>query len=219
MTQHRSFRIGDFSLRDVPWAVAAYLIISLFSIGLGVFLESLPEFWRGVLLGGGCAWFASLLGYYFLLGPATKKIDVASLPEPSATVMAKCDDPACSFVEAVFSTLFFVFCILSIVESISSMRISELGIETIAPKNLERAPELFRLSLQAESRDFPAEEMTRTESWSQLQSAVSGYAERLDMIERMNRRRALWTSFVLLFSAIGMVAFPVLSRKRKKGDT
>jgi hypothetical protein len=101
MTQHRSFRIGDFSLRDVPWAVAAYLIISLFSIGLGVFLESLPGFWRVVLLGGGCAWFASLLGYYFLLGPATKKIDVASLPEPSATAMAKCDDPACSFVEAV----------------------------------------------------------------------------------------------------------------------
>jgi hypothetical protein len=128
-------------------------------------------------------------------------------------------DNSVSIGASIFSTLFFVFSILSIVESISSMRISELGIETIAPKNLERAPELFRLSLQAESRDFPAEEMTRTESWSQLQSAVSGYAERLDMIERMNRRRALWTSFALLFSAIGMVAFPVLSRKRKKGDT
>ena len=43
----------------------------------------------------------ALLTCYFLLGPATKEIDVASLPEPSATVMAKCDDPACSLVEAV----------------------------------------------------------------------------------------------------------------------
>jgi hypothetical protein len=102
MNEHRSFRISDFSLRDVPWAVAAYLILALFSIGLGVLLESLPDLWRGLLLGGGCALFASsLLAYYFLLGPATKEIDFGSLPEPSATVMAKCDDPACSLAEAV----------------------------------------------------------------------------------------------------------------------
>jgi hypothetical protein len=101
MNEHGSFRISDFSLRDVPWAVVAYLIMALFSIGLGGLLESLSEFWRGVLLGGGCAWLASLIGYYFLLGTATKEIDVASLPRPSATVMAKCDDPTCSFVEAV----------------------------------------------------------------------------------------------------------------------
>jgi hypothetical protein len=89
--------------RQVPiQAHAAYLIIALFSVGLGVLLESQPEFGRGVLLGGGCALFASaLLAYFFLLGPATKEIDVASLPEPSATVMAKYDDPACSLAEAV----------------------------------------------------------------------------------------------------------------------
>ena len=102
MTQHRSFRISDFSFRDVPWVVAAYLIIALFSIGLGVLLESLPDFWRGLLIGGGCALCASaVLAYYFLLGPATKDIDVAALPRPSASVMAKCDDPACSLAEAV----------------------------------------------------------------------------------------------------------------------
>jgi hypothetical protein len=60
MTQHKSCRISDFSFQDVPWAVGAYLIISLFSIGLGVFLESLPEFWSGLLLGAGCAFLASI---------------------------------------------------------------------------------------------------------------------------------------------------------------
>jgi hypothetical protein len=97
MNEHRSFRISDFSLRDAPWAVAAYLILSLFSIGLGLFLESLPEFWSGLLLGVGCAFLAS----FFLFRPAKKEVDVAALPRPSANVMAKCDDPACSLVEAV----------------------------------------------------------------------------------------------------------------------
>jgi hypothetical protein len=102
MSKQRSFKISDFSLRDAPWAIAAYLVISLLSIGLGVVLESLPEFWSGVLLGAGCALLGSaLFALCFLLGPSTKQVDVAALPEPSATVRAKCDDPGGSLVEAV----------------------------------------------------------------------------------------------------------------------
>lgn len=51
MSQHQSFRITDFSLRDLPWAVAAFLVLSVVSIGLGLLLESLPSVWSGVLLG------------------------------------------------------------------------------------------------------------------------------------------------------------------------
>ena len=102
MTKHRSFRISDFSLREVPWAVAAYIIIALLSTGVGVLLESLPKFWRGVLLGGGCVLTACyLLACYYRFGLATKEIDVASLPKPSARVVAKYDDPHCSLVDAV----------------------------------------------------------------------------------------------------------------------
>lgn len=97
MTEHRLFRISDFSLRDVPWAIAAYLIISLFSISLGIFLESLSEFWSGLLLGAGCATLVS----YILLQLEKREVEVAAFPRPSASVMAKCDDPACSLVEAV----------------------------------------------------------------------------------------------------------------------
>lgn len=43
----------------------------------------------------------------------------------------------------IFATLFFVFCVLSIVESKSSIHISKLGIESIAPENLKRVPESF----------------------------------------------------------------------------
>ena len=97
MTEHRSFRISDFSIRDVPWVVAAYLILSLSSIVLGVFLESLPKFWSGLLLGAGCGFLAS----FFLFRPAKKEADVAAFPRPSARVKAKCDDPACSLAEVV----------------------------------------------------------------------------------------------------------------------
>ena len=97
MTEHNSFRVSDFSLRDLPWAVAAYLLLSLFSVGLGLFLESLPSFWSGLLLGAGGAFVVA----FFLLPPVKKKVDVAALPSPSANVRAKCDDPSGSFVEAV----------------------------------------------------------------------------------------------------------------------
>lgn len=97
MTESKSFRISGFSIRDLPWAVAAYLVISILSIGLGIFLESLPEFWRGFLSGAGLA----LGGAFFLFGPRPRKIDVAALPEPSKVVRAKCDDPNGSLVEAV----------------------------------------------------------------------------------------------------------------------
>ena len=97
MKDHKSFQITDFSLRDVPWAVAAYLVLSVCSIGLGIFLELLPKFWSGLLVGAGGA----LLVAFFLLRPVKKEVDVEALPRPSAKVRAKCDDPAGSFIEAV----------------------------------------------------------------------------------------------------------------------
>jgi len=97
MTEHRSFRVSDFPLRDLPWAVAAYFILSLFSIGLGLLLEPVPPFLSGLLLGAGGA----LIVAYFLLRPVRKQVDVAALPSPSSKVRAMCDDPTASFVKAV----------------------------------------------------------------------------------------------------------------------
>jgi hypothetical protein len=97
MAEHKSFRISDFSLRDAPWGIAAYLIISAFAIGLGLLLESLPRFWSGLLLGAGGAFIVA----FILLRPVQKKVDIATLPNPSDHVKAMCDDPACSFIEAV----------------------------------------------------------------------------------------------------------------------
>ena len=97
MTEHRSFRSSDFSLRDIPGFIVTYLIISVVSVGVGLFLEGLPDFWNGVLLGGGLA----LMGAFLLFVPRHRKIDVAALPQPSAAVRAKCDDSSCSLVEAV----------------------------------------------------------------------------------------------------------------------
>lgn len=97
MSKHKSFRISDFSLRDLPWAVGAYFVLSIFSIGIGLLLEAVPPFLSGLLLGVGGA----LLFAFFLLRPLEKEVDVAALPSPSANVRAKCDDPAGSLVEAV----------------------------------------------------------------------------------------------------------------------
>lgn len=51
MRKHRSFLPSDFTWRDIPVFVLGYLVIAALSVGLGLALESLPAFWRG-LLGG-----------------------------------------------------------------------------------------------------------------------------------------------------------------------
>ena len=97
MSDPKSFRPSDFSLRDIPGFIVVYLIFSAAAVGLGLLLEAMPEFWRGVLLGGGLA----SIGAFLFFGPRRRTIDVAALPQPSAEVTAKCDDPNCSLVEAV----------------------------------------------------------------------------------------------------------------------
>lgn len=97
MTQHRSFRPSNFSSRDIPGFMVAYLIISIASVALGLFFEGMPDFWRGMLVGAGLAWISSILFY----SPRGRKIDVTALPQPSAEVRAKFDNPNCSLIEAV----------------------------------------------------------------------------------------------------------------------
>lgn len=48
---HRSFVVSDFSVRDIPVALLAYVIISVASVALGLAVESLTSFWRGFLFG------------------------------------------------------------------------------------------------------------------------------------------------------------------------
>jgi hypothetical protein len=96
MTEQRSFRVSDFSLRDVPGFLVVYIIVAAICVLLGLFLEALPGFWRGLVVGAGLGLFAALV----LLYPS-KKIDIATLPEPSEKVKATCAEPGCSLVVAV----------------------------------------------------------------------------------------------------------------------
>ena len=97
MTEHKSFRVTNFSIRDVPALVVGYLIVAAIAACIGLFLEAIPEFWRGFLLGVG----ATLIAAFLLLGPRPKKIKVSDLPQPSEAVRAKCADLDCPLVEVV----------------------------------------------------------------------------------------------------------------------
>jgi hypothetical protein len=96
MTDHRSFRISDASLRDIPGFLVTYIILTVFCVLLGLVLQSLPGFWRGLVLGTGLGLSIALA----LLYP-TKKVDVGSLPEPSEGVKAKCNEPGVTLPVAV----------------------------------------------------------------------------------------------------------------------
>jgi hypothetical protein len=48
---HRSFVPSDFSMREVPFMLLAFIFICAASVVLGLFVESLSSFWRGYLWG------------------------------------------------------------------------------------------------------------------------------------------------------------------------
>jgi hypothetical protein len=99
MSKHRTFLLSDFSLRDVPGAIAVYVILSAICVWAGLTLESLPPFWRGLLSGMGLG----LCGVLILLTliHRRQKIDTTDLPEPSAEVRRICEDPNSTLAEAV----------------------------------------------------------------------------------------------------------------------
>lgn len=105
MSEHRSFVPIDFSLRDIPGFLVAYVIISAIAVVVGVTIEALPVFWGGTLCGMGIGLFVAL----FLLGER-KKIDIASLPEPSTDVQKRCDDPTCKFPSRSFAEAVKAYC-------------------------------------------------------------------------------------------------------------
>jgi hypothetical protein len=99
MTKHRSFLLGDFSLREAPGAIAVYVILSAICVLAGLTLESVPPFWRGLLGGIGLGFCSALILLTLLY--RRQEIDTTDLPEPSADVRRICEDPNLTLAEAV----------------------------------------------------------------------------------------------------------------------
>ncbi len=132
-----------------------------------------------------------------------------------------------SYGATVLYTLFFVFCFFFIINSKFSARLAELNLQaaehgmpmSTTPKNLERAPESFRLNLTVESRDFPIEEMTKTKAWSKPQNIVAGYARRLELMEGQHRKQSFWAFRLSVVSMIGAVLCRLLGRRNNRKET
>ena len=88
---------SDFSFRDLPGFVPAFLVVSFLSVGLGLFIETAPAFLSGALIGGGGALALALL----LFGPVDSAIDADLLPEPSEKVRALCASRDFSSIDAI----------------------------------------------------------------------------------------------------------------------
>ena len=112
--------------------------------------------------------------------------------------------------------LFLVFCGWTIYDSQSARKVSELGIETIAPENLKRATEVFQLKLKVEAKGFPVDAMMQTKAWEGLVRSAEGYAERLELLERQNRQRSVAVSVISALAALSMALFAWLERKGRK---
>lgn len=106
MSEHRSFAPSDFSLRDVPGFLVAYVMFSALCILAGLLTDAIPPFWGGLLCGLGIGF----IGAFILLRKSSKATDIESLPEPSENVRAKCDDPTCTFPSRSFAEAVKTYC-------------------------------------------------------------------------------------------------------------
>lgn len=75
MSKHRSFVPSDFSLRDVPIFLVAYVIMSAVCVFAGLAIQALPPWWGGMLCGVGLGFCAALL---LLRDKPVKAMDEAS---------------------------------------------------------------------------------------------------------------------------------------------
>jgi hypothetical protein len=105
MSKHRSFVPSDFSFRDLPGFLVAYVIVSAICVLAGLTLQALPPYWGGLLCGLGIGFIGALI-----LLRNRKALDVANLPEPSENVRTKCDNPTCTFPSRSFAEAVKTYC-------------------------------------------------------------------------------------------------------------
>ena len=104
MSEHRSFKPSDFSLKDIPGFLVAYVIISAICVLVGLTFQGLPLFWGGLLCGVGIGFLGALM----LL--REKKLDITKFPEPSASVQTMCNNPDCKFPSRSFAEAVNAYC-------------------------------------------------------------------------------------------------------------
>jgi 4-hydroxybenzoate polyprenyltransferase len=61
MSKHRSFVPSDFSLRDVPIFLVAYVTMSAVCVFAGLAIQALPPWWGGMLCGLGLGFCAAIM--------------------------------------------------------------------------------------------------------------------------------------------------------------
>lgn len=113
-------------------------------------------------------------------------------------------------------TAFMVLTLLSIANGQMGDEVSELGLETIAPSNLERSHLSLEAGLRVEDRDFPVEQLTASPAYRQHLSRLAAYAKRLEAHDRIARRRSRSLSLLSLASALAMLIAVMLDKGSNK---
>lgn len=110
----------------------------------------------------------------------------------------------------VAATLSLVSSLASIIDSRQRSKGHELGIDSIAPENLKRSPDLLRSSIAGEIPNFPLEKLAASKSYKEHEVKLAAYAARLELLEAQNRDRGRWISVFSLLSTVCLGVATVL---------
>lgn len=113
-------------------------------------------------------------------------------------------------------TLFMVTTLLGLANSHLDRKISLLGIETIAPANLEHSHEILESRLRVEKPDFPVDQLMATAAYREHVSKLAAYTEKLEIYRSNEWKRTIGLSIVSLVSAFAMLIFSILGKRRRE---
>ena len=105
---------------------------------------------------------------------------------------------------------------LNILNTKLDSRISELGIDTIAPANLANSNRLLESGLRVYDADFPIDRLTVAPSYKRHLANLEAYAHRLEVYSETERTRSLSLSFGSLIAALAMLCASILNKRKRE---
>lgn len=95
---------------------------------------------------------------------------------------------------------------------------SEVGYQSISPENLGSIADRVVLAVAVENPSLNIDSTEQSESLREIKERLDGYATRLSLHQKQNRKFSLAISLISMIAAFSMCGFAIANRRNKKEE-